>query len=300
MEKRTKAYLQIHTAVLLYGLTGILGDLITIPKPTLVWWRMLLTVLTFVFWPGVVRDALRLDRKSLLRMVGIGVLVAIHWVTFFGAIALTNASVTLAMLASATFFTALFEPIFTGRKFKGYELLLGLAIVPGVALVVGSTQFEITGIIMALFSAAVAAIFSIFNKGLVGKHNSLTMTMVELGSGFVFLSLLAPFFYGFFPDQAFFPVEWDWLYLAILAFACTSFAYVITLRALQVLPTFSVNLTINLEPVYTMIIAYFFLNDAAELNLGFYIGAGVIIISVFFHPLLMRIFEKDSSNGLPH
>lgn len=292
MEVRSRAYLQIHTAVLLYGLTGILGDLISIPKPTLVWWRLILTVLTFLFWPGVVRDALRLDRRVLLRMMGIGVLVAIHWVTFFGAIALTNASVTLAMLASSPFFTALLEPLITGRQFKGYELLLGLVVVPGVALVVGSTDFEILGIIVALFSAAVACVFSILNKGLVGKQNPMTMTLVELGSGFLFLSLLAPVYYGTMPDMPFLPVDWDWVYLAILAFGCTSFAYVITLRALQVLPTFTINLTINLEPIYTMIIAYFLLDDASELNLGFYIGAAVIIVSVFLHPLLARRFDR--------
>lgn len=298
MRPRSRAYLQIHTAVLLYGLTGIFGDLISIPKPTLVWWRLLLTVLTFLFWPGVVRDALRLDRKTLLRMVAIGVMVAIHWVAFFGAIALTNASVTLAMLASSTFFTALLEPVFTGRKFKAYELLLGIAIVPGVALVVGSTHFEITGILVALFSALVAAVFSILNKDLVGKCNPLTMTMVELGAGFLFLSLLSPLYYGLLPQLPFWPVDWDWLYLTILAFGCTSFAYVITLQALKVLPTFTINLTINLEPIYTMIIAYFWLQDGEELNLGFYMGAAVIIVSVFFHPLLARIFDREPPQAI--
>ncbi|MFM2376280.1 MAG: hypothetical protein RLZZ165_1377 [Bacteroidota bacterium] len=293
MDPRPRAYLQIHTAVLLYGLTGILGDLISIPKPTLVWWRMGLTVLTFLFWPGVLPDMRRLDKRVMAKMMGVGILVAIHWVTFFVAIALTNASVTLAMLASATFFTALMEPIIRRRKFRAFELLLGSAIVPGVALVVGSTDFQIAGILVALFSAAVAAIFSILNKDLVGKYNPLTMTMVELGSGFLLLSIAAPLYYGFTPGMAFWPVKLDWLYLAILAFACTSFAYVITLRALRILPAFSVNLTISLEPVYTMVIAYFVLEDGNELNLGFYIGAAVILLSVFLHPFLAKAYGKE-------
>lgn len=288
MQDRTRAYLQIHTAVLLYGLTGIFGDLISIPKPTLVWWRMGLTVLTFIFWPGAIRDALRLERKVLLRMMGIGVLVAVHWVTFFGAIAMTNVSVTLAMLASGSFFTALIEPLITGRKYKLYELLLGLLMVPGVALVVGSTDFALAGILVALFSSAVAVTFSILNKDLVGKHNPITMTTVELGAGFLLLSLLSPVFYGLQPELPFWPQNWDWLYLCILAFACTSFAYVITLRALKVLPTFTVNLTINLEPVYSIIIAYYWLNESKELSLGFYIGAAVIIASVFIHPFVAK------------
>ncbi len=292
MEQRTRAYLQIHSAVLLYGLTGIFGDLISLPKPTLVWWRMGLTVLSFLFWPGVVRDALRLERKVLLRMVLVGVMVAIHWVTFFGAIALTNVSVTLAMLASATFFTALIEPIITKRKFKTYELLLGLMMVPGVALVVGSTDFGLLGIFVALFSSAMAVTFSVLNKDLVGRYNPITMTTVELGAGFLLMSIFSPIYYAFEPDASFFPVGWDWLYLTILAFACTSFAYVITLKALKVLSTFAVNLTINLEPVYSIIIAYFWLKEGDELSIGFYIGATVIIASVFLHPFVAKRWEK--------
>lgn len=297
MKERTKAYLQIHTAVLLYGLTGIFGDLISIPKPTLVWWRMGLTVLTFIFWPGALRGALQLDRKVLLRMIGIGILVAVHWVTFFGAIALTNVSVTLAMLASSSFFTALIEPIITKRKFKSIELILGLMMVPGVALVVGSTDFELLGIFVALFSSMVAVVFSIFNKDLVGKYNPITITTVELGAGFVFLSLLSPLFYGLNPDLPFLPVGWDWLYLSILAFACTSLAYVITLNSMKVLSVFAVNLTINLEPVYSIIIAYFWLNEGDELSLGFYIGASVIIASVFLHPILAKRWDKSGTES---
>jgi drug/metabolite transporter (DMT)-like permease len=295
MEQRTRAYLQIHAAVLLYGLTGIFGDLISLPKPTLVWWRMGLTVLSFLFWPGVVRDAMQLERKVLLRMMLVGIMVAIHWVTFFGAIALTNVSVTLAMLASASFFTAIIEPLITKRKFKTYELLLGLMMVPGVALVVGSTDFGLVGIFVALFSSMVAVTFSVLNKELVGKYNPLTMTTVELGTGFLFLSLLSPLLYVFEPEAIFLPVGWDWVYLIILAFACTSFAYVITLKALKVLSTFAVNLTINLEPVYSIIIAYFWLKEGEELSIGFYIGATVIIASVFLHPIVAKRWEQEES-----
>lgn len=293
MQPRTRAYLQIHTAVLLYGLTGIFGDLIDLPKPTLVWWRMGLTVLSFVLWPGNLRAVVQLPAKALLRMAGVGCLVALHWVTFFGAIALTNASVTLAMLATGSFFTALFEPLIRRTKFKPFELILGLGIVPGVALVVGTTDFEVSGILVALFSSAVAVVFSILNKDLVGKYNPITMTTVELGTGFLAMSLVLPFVYGADPAANFVPSGWDCLYLAILAFGCTSFAYVITLRALQVLPTFAINLSINLEPVYTMVIAYFVLDDAAELSTGFYIGAAIILATVFVHPILSKRVDNE-------
>ena len=294
MKARSTAYLQLHIAVLLFGLTGILGDLISIPKPTLVWWRMAFAVLSFLFWPGVLRDMRRIALADVLKMVGIGCLVAMHWVTFFVAIQITNVSVTLAMLASGAFFTALLEPIIIGRKFKWFELALGLMVIPGVAMVVGSTAFPNLGIVVALLSACLAAVFSILNKSLVGRFNPITMTMVELGSGWMLLSLLAPFYYFSAPQMPFFPVGWDWFYISVLAFACTSLAYVFSLNALRFLPTFTVNLSINLEPIYTIILAYFILNEGEELNLAFYLGASVIIASVFLHPILSRKFDPDS------
>jgi drug/metabolite transporter (DMT)-like permease len=171
-------------------------------------------------------------------------------------------------------------------------LLLGLLMVPGVALVVSSTNFKLIGIFVALFSSMVAVTFSILNKDLVGKYNPITMTSVQLGTGFLMLSLGAPIFYGLQPDLPFWPVGYDWIYLSVLAFACTSFAYVITLRALKFLPTFTINLTINLEPVYSIIIAYYFLNEGDELGWGFYLGAFVIIASVFLHPIVARRWDR--------
>lgn len=284
----------MHVAVLLFGFTGIFGDLITLPKPTLVWWRMGITVLSFLFWPGVLRDAFRLERKVLWRMVGVGCLVALHWVTFFGAIGITNVSVTLAMLASGSFFTAILEPLMLGRKFKWYELALGLMVIPGVALVVGSTNFPGIGIVVALISALLAVTFSILNKDLVGKQNPLTMTMVELGSGWIMLCLFSAIYYPLSSEEMnFMPVGMDWVYLLLLALACTSVAYVFTLKALKHLPTFTVNLSINLEPIYSMILAYFILREGDELNLNFYLGAAVIIVSVFLHPILSKVFDKE-------
>jgi drug/metabolite transporter (DMT)-like permease len=296
MTRRTRAYLQIHTAVLLYGFTGILGDLISLPKPTLVWWRMLLTALSFLFWPGVIRRVRLIPRKDLLAMMGIGCVVALHWATFFGAIQLTNVSVTLAVLATASFFTAVLEPWVLGGKHRWYELMLGLLVVPGVVLVKNSSLFGWAGILMALASALLAVIFSLLNKRLVDRYDPIPMTFVELTSGWLMLCLALPFWYWYQPDDAFFMQTTDWIYLPLLAFVCTSFAYVINLKALRVLPAFAVNLTINLEPVYSIILAWVILNESEELYWGFYAGAGVIILAVFIHPVLQRLFEKPSAD----
>lgn len=293
MKAQTRAYLQIHSAVLLYGVTGILGDLISLPKPTLVWWRMLFAALAFLLWPGVLAKVLRIPGRKLLFIMGIGCLVALHWVTFFGAIALTNVSVTLAVLATAAFFTALLEPLILRTRFHWYELALGILVVPGVGLVYSSTDFSIWGILVALCSSILAAVYSILNKRVINDCDPIALSFVQLGSGFVFLSLLIPFLYLNDPALTFLPTGTDLLYLLILALVCTSFAYVINLYALKVLSTFAVNLTINLEPVYSIVLAYFILNEGEELTWGFYVGAVILIVAIFFHPFLNRIWGGD-------
>ena len=299
MEAHKAAYLRLHIAVLLFGLTGILGDLITVDSVALTWWRMLLTVLSFLCWPGLLRKALALPRRSLLILAGIGTLVALHWVTFFGAIALTNASVTLAVLASIAFFTAILEPLITKSKFKWYELALGLTVVPGVILIKSSTDFPLIGILIAALSAFCSALFSVLNKVMVAKHEPATMTFVELSSGWLFLCLVLPFVLIFDESPTLIPQGWDFLYLPILAWGCTTLAYLFSLSSLKQLSTFTANLTINLEPVYTIILAWLLLGEDKELHWGFYIGAAIIIGSVFMHPILRRTLDKKPPQELP-
>ena len=210
-------------------------------------------------------------------MFGIGGIIAVHWITFFGGIALTNVSVALACMATASFFTAILEPLIMPRKFKWYELALGIVVVPGVMLIYRSTDFEFWGILVSLISAFLAALFSILNKKYVTEYDTTAVTFLELGSGWIILSLFLPFFYHFNEPMAFMPHDWDLLWLGLLAFACTSFAFVISLAALRVLSTFVTNLTINLEPVYTIILAFFLFAEHKELDILFYPGAGIII-----------------------
>jgi drug/metabolite transporter (DMT)-like permease len=286
------AYLRMHTAVLLFGFTGILGGLISVDGFSVTWWRLLLTVASFLVWPGMIKKALALPPKVRWKLAGIGILVALHWATFFGAIAMTNASVTLASLASIALFTAILEPLITGSKFKWYELALGCTVIPGVILIKNSTDFPLIGIAMALFSALCSAVFSVFNKIMVAKHDAATMTFVELTSGWLSMTLLLPFVFLYDETPSFIPHGWDLLYLPILAWLCTTVAYVLFLRALEHISTFTSNLSINLEPVYTIILAWLILGEDKELHGGFYLGAAVIIGSVFLHPFLAHWLDK--------
>lgn len=289
---RFKAYLQIHTAVILFGFTGILGDLISLNKPTLVFWRFGLTVCSLLLIPGLVKSALQLNRKDVMVLFGIGGLVAAHWIFFFLSIAWTNVSVALSVFATTTFFTSFLEPMVMKRPFRWYEMAIGLLVIPGVALVAGTSTFPFTGIIFALIAAFLAALFSTLNKRVVARVSPMPMTLVQLTGGWIVAAVWVLFYHLIWPELPFMPVDTDWVYLGLLAFLCTSFAYVISLQSLQVLSAFSVNLTVNLEPIYSIILANFILAEHKELNWGFYPGAAIIIISVFLHPMISNYFKK--------
>lgn len=293
MQPRKKAYIQLHTAVLLFGLTGVLGDLIALPKTTLTWWRMGIAALGLLILPGLLPKIRSIPVKVRWQMVGIGGIIAAHWVTFFGGIALTNISVALACMATASFFTAIVEPILLPRKLRWFELLLGIFVVPGIYLIQNSTEFGFWGVTVSLISALLAAIFSTLNKKVATAYDSIAATVLELGAGFLILTVLLPIYYYVAPEDAFLPQGWDILWLIILALACTSFAFVISLAALRELSTFTVNLSINLEPIYSIILAFALFQEHKEVGWTFYLGAGMIILAVASYPLFDRRFASE-------
>lgn len=293
MNPTQRAYLELHIAVLLFGITAILGDLISLPATVLVWWRVLITSISLFFLIRLGRGLKDIPRALVLQYMGIGVLVALHWITFFGSVKFSNASICLVCLATTSLFTSFLEPLILKQPFKFYELILGLLIIPGMALVVNSTEWAmLTGILMGLASAFLAALFSILNKKLVDKAEPMRITFLELGSAWLFISLLFPFYFFRFPETTFWPQGMDWIYLLVLALLCTTLAYVLTLRALKYISAFASNLTINLEPVYGIILAWLVLQENKELSPGFYLGCGMILLAVFSYPFIRRRFEE--------
>ena len=291
MNSTQKAYLQLHIAIFLFGFTAILGRVISIGELPLVWWRLILTCTSLLFLPKVIGALKSMPRKTALQLSGIGCIVALHWVFFFGAVKYSNVSVTLTFMATVTVFTAFLEPVFFKTKIKWYEVLLGVIIIPGMYLVVKATDLSMyTGIWMALLSALLAALFTIFNKKQVANTLPMAITFVELGSGLILLSLLAPLYFYFFNDLTLIPTLEDFGYLLILALLCTTLAYVLSLYALRVLSPFTSNLAINLEPVYGIIMAYFFFQENEELGGGFYVGVAIILLSVSIYPWLKKRF----------
>ena len=292
MDNNTKkAYLQIHVAVLLFGLTAILGDLIQVSSLSIVWWRVLLTSVSFMFivsW----KNLMQIPRKQVLRLALIGALISLHWLTFYGSIKLANASVSLVCLATTSFMTAILEPIMLKQKFKWYELLLGLVIVPGMWLIMNDLDASMRlGVYSGLISALLATIFSILNKKNIEGTPPRSMALIEMSAAFLMMSVLLPFYLKFSEDVKFMLHGTDWIYMIILVLGCTTLAFMLNLKSLKYLSTFTTNLIINLEPVYGIILAMLVLNEHHELNTNFYIGVSVILSSVFLHPFLKRKFD---------
>ncbi|MFN0214038.1 MAG: DMT family transporter [Saprospiraceae bacterium] len=294
MTDKLRAYFYLHFCVLIWGFTAILGKLISLNAVPLVWWRVFLCCATLiVFIPR--KQFQGISRKRYLQMFGIGILVGIHWLCFYGAIKLSNASVAVATMATTSFFSALVEPLLSRKKVKGYELALGLFILPGMALIAGNIDWGMRiGFAVGIVGALLAAVFSSLNKKLIDNQPPppLVMSFTELAGGVAVCSLVLPFLIWQFPDTSLIPANQDWVWLLILAWVCTLLPYYLTLLAMRHISAFGTNLTINLEPVYGVLLAAIFFREDKDLNPQFYIGVIVILLAVFSHPFLKKFFEQ--------
>lgn len=310
MSDNRNAWLQIHLCVFLWGFTAILGKLISLPAVTLVLWRMLLVALLLFCVPKVWRGLLALSARHLLAFSGVGVLVALHWVTFYGAVKLANASVAATCMALAPLFLCVLEPMITGRSFVMSELVLGLLVIPGIALLVGGTPEQMNlGVMIGVVSAVLTALFAAFNKRLIQRTDALTATAIEMLSGGVFVLLIAILWAliqgpewessALLPTAATLfaiPGQQDLLYLLGLASLCTLLPFALSLRALRHLSAYASSLAVNMEPIYAIILAIVILDEQKELEIQFYAGAGIILLVVFSYPLVSKKWRSQASS----
>lgn len=290
---RRTAWLQLHVCVLLWGFTAILGKLISLPALPLVWWRMLLVAVVLLVLPRVLRGIASMSPRLRWSYAGVGALVALHWLTFYAAIKLSNASVAATCIALGTVFTAFVEPWLTGKRLSKREVGLGIAVLPGVALVAGGVpDGMLAGIVAGTVSALFVAVFGSLNKRLVERADPLSVTALEMAAGVATLTLVAPLSGLLVPafggDPFALPSTHDALYLVLLAMACTLVPFVLALIALRHLSAFATQLSVNLEPVYTIVLAALLLGEQRELTPQFYLGVAIILAVVLIFPLLTR------------
>jgi drug/metabolite transporter (DMT)-like permease len=296
MHPHRRALIELHICVVLWGFTAILGKLITLPALQLVWWRMLLVCVALAFLPRVWRALKTIPAREAAIFAGIGCVVALHWLAFYASVKLANASVAATTMALAPAVTALIEPAITGARFERHNLLLGILVIPGVALVMGGIPGAMhVGFWMGVVSAALAALFNALNKRFLVHHDALAVTGLELGAGFLLVAIITPIVAA--PGQAFvLPSVHDGAWLLVLAILCTVVPYSVALGTLRHLSAFTAQLAINLEPIYAIAIAVMFLGESRELGLLFYLGVAIVIAAVFGHGWLqMRRMGRTQS-----
>ena len=275
-----KAFIQLHIAVLLAGLTGVLGKIITLNEGLLVWYRLLLTALALWVIYLFRRPSSSIARKDIFRIFGIGAIAALHWVAFYGSIKYSNVSVGLLCFSAVGFFTALIEPLVLRHRVDYVELLLGLMVIAGIFLIFQVDPSYKTGIIIGLISSLLGSLFPVLNKRILERVPAGTVTLYELTGGFLFLSILLPFYLKLVPASKLLPDWKDWIGLLVLSLACTVLAFNLSMNALRKLSAFTVNLSYNLEPVYGIILAFILFREDKYMRGGFYKGFALIILSI--------------------
>ena len=286
-----RALLQLHVFVFLAGLTGPLGYLIQLNGLMLVFYRMLFTslVLLFLYFISYKKNSLTSTTK--LKLIGIGVIIALHWVCFYGSIKLANVSIALVCFSSTSLFTSIIEPFANKSKIRWNDLLIGGLSFIGIVLIFHfDTKFR-TGIIVGLLSAFLASVFSVINKGVTKQVDTFSIQFYEMIGGLFFLTLIILGSALLNHNQFVYPTITDLIWLLVLAVACTVWANHLMLSSLKQISAFTLNVTLNLEPVYGIFIAFFLFKEQKQLGTSFYFGISLIAVSVIIQ--MIRIVKQN-------
>jgi drug/metabolite transporter (DMT)-like permease len=284
-----KDYLLLHFIVMIWGFTSILGLMISLPPLELVFYRTLIAALGVALVMVWRKKTMEVSLPELLKIAGVGVLISLHWIFFFWSAKVSTASVCLAGMATTSLWTALVDPLINRTKIKWYEVALGLLVISGLVVIF---QFETgywLGLSMALFSAFLSALFSVLNSRLTLRHTPYQITLYEMAAASLFALLFMPVYAEFLNAGA--PIQWewkglDWLWMLILSGICTVYAFSVSVELMKRVSVFTINLTINLEPVYGILLAVLVLGEKEKMTPQFYLGTLIILVSVLIYPVL--------------
>ena len=282
-------YIHLHFLVIIAGFTAILGELITLDAIHLVWYRMSIGAVLMLVYILAKKTPLRIPLKVLFSLSVAGVIIALHWITFFAAINVSNISITLAMFSTGAFFASFIEPLFFKRKIIGYEILFGLIVIVGIVLITQTELKYTLGIVLGISSALFSTLFAVLNGKFVQHYPPSIISFYEFISGILFISIFLAFREDGF-NHAFFQISSpDWVYLLILASVCTAYAFIVSVHVMKYITPYTVVLTYNLEPIYGIILALVFFPESETMRPMFYIGAGIIIFTVLLNAVFKNI-----------
>ena len=291
MTETRRGFIQLHLSVLLAGFTGLFGRLITLNEVDIVWYRMLFTSLILLVFTGLPR----VGWHKFLQLCGCGALLGVHWMLFYGSIKASDVSIGVICFSLIGFFTALFEPLIYKRKISWVELLFSLITVAGVLCIFSLDARYRYGIMIGIASSAVCALYAICNKKASVGVRSRTVLMYQMSGGLIMVSAIIPFYLMVFPSQqpvVVIPQDSNVWFMLCHALFCTVGMYLLQIQALKRLSAFTVNLSYNLEPCYTIILAFLIFGEGREINFSFYIGITLILLSVLLQT--MRAMKKPS------
>ena len=290
-----KHYLLLHFVVLIWGFTAVLGLLISIPAVEIVFYRTLIAAATLAVVLLIGRKPWVLPQTTVMAILGTGALIAAHWILFFAAARVANASVCLAGMATCSLWTSLLEPWMTGRKIRVYEVGLGLLVIVGLYVIFRFEFDHALGLSMAIASAVLGAVFTILNARFAQRHDAYVITFYEMTGACLSVALFFPI-YGAYLSEAgtllLVPTLSDWGYLLVLALVCTLYAFSVSVQLMRYVTAFAMNLTNNLEPVYGILLAVLVFGEKETMSLPFYVGTAIILLSVLAYPVIRRVLRR--------
>ncbi len=288
---KLKHNLHLHLLVFIAGFTAILGELITIEAFSLVWYRMLIAFIIMFVYIKIKRINIKISVQQLVKFLLAGVIIALHWITFFAAINASNVSIALAMFSTGAFFASFIEPIFYKRKVNGYEIIFGIIVILGVYIIINSEIKYLNGILLGISSAFLSSLFAVINGRLVERSDATVISFYEFIGGVTFISVYLLFSADGFTESFFTLPTNDWIYIGILASVCTAYAFIAAVHIMTYISPFTVVLTYNLEPVYGIILALLIFGESELMSPNFYYGATLILLTV-----VIDAFMKNKPN----
>ena len=286
-------FIHLHFLVFIAGFTAILGELIVNPSEIIVWHRMLIASILTAFFMLITKRSFKINLKLLLKYSVLGLVIALHWITFFEAIEQSNISLTLAMFSTAAFFTSILEPLLFKRKVIIYEVVLGFIVIAGVSIIFNAEFKYLYGIILGIFSALFASLFSVLNGIMIKNDNAIKISFYEFISGVIFITIYI-FFSSDLSDLYIDDfLSLNYLYIFLLGTICTAYAFIASVYLLKFISPYSVVLTYNLEPIYGIILALIFFGNAEKMSFSFYLGLFLILASVIINMYVKKINNND-------
>ena len=292
MLAKYKYHIWLHVTIVIFGLTGILGKLITVDSYLLVWYRVGIALICLLGYFAFTKFSLKVSRKELIKIMLVGIVIAVHWVTFFEAIKQSNVSIALVCFSSSTLFTALLEPLFFRRRIKAYELIFGVLIIVGLYFIFSFEFKYLIGMVLSVVSAALASLFTVCNGVLIKKTKAKIISFYELLGAFIVVSI-----YLLITNKGnmaeFVVPQVDLKWLIILGTVCTAFAFIMSVEVMKKISPYTVTISINLEPIYSIILAILIWPESETMSFGFYMGTVIVIATIFLNAILKKRLSKE-------